>query len=145
MQWRNTKARYGVLSKALHWGMALAILAMIPAGILMTDMEVSPQKFELYGIHKATGMVLLVVIMLRFVWRQRETIPPQPQEMKPHERLAAHGTHYAFYVLLLAMPLSGWLMSSAAGFSPTSARRHFARRSSTSSDARSSRRERSAS
>jgi cytochrome b561 len=116
MQWRNSHDRYGVIHQFFHWSMALAIIGMLGLGLYMSDLPLGMDKVKLYGIHKSIGILILCTVVLRLGWRLTSRIPPLPQHMKPHERMAAHISHLLLYTLMFAMPLSGWLYSSAAGF-----------------------------
>ena len=116
MKARNTLEHYGWISKALHWLMGLAIIGMLAVGLYMTGLENTPWKLQLYGWHKATGALLLGLALLRILWRVTGTSPILPVAMPAIMKLGAHGGHLALYLLMLAMPLSGWAMSSAAGF-----------------------------
>lgn len=115
IQLKNSPNAYGIVAKTFHWLMALAILGLLIVGFIMADMETSPDKFKLYGIHKAVGALFLMAVFLRLFWRFINIIPLSP-EIPRWQKLAAHAAHYGLYALMVAMPLSGWLMSSAAGF-----------------------------
>lgn len=115
MQLKNRPNAYGLIAKLFHWVMALTILGLLVVGFIMSDMETSPDKFKLYGIHKAIGALVLGAALLRILWRFVNIVPKSP-EMPRWQKIAAHAAHYGLYVLMVAMPLSGWLMSSAAGF-----------------------------
>ncbi len=116
MQLKNTSERYGDIAKTLHWLMAIAIITMLAVGLIMTDMQMGPDKFELYGLHKSTGVVILLFVCMRLLWRVINPTPALPEHMKRIERFMAHSSHAVLYTIMIAMPLSGWLMSSAAGF-----------------------------
>lgn len=116
MQWRNTDARYGAVSKLFHWVMALGIIGMLGVGLYMTDLPMSPDKFEIYGLHKAIGAVILFLAVLRVLWRFTAHVPALPSDMPRWQVWGAHLSHLALYGFLFAMPVTGWLMSSAAGF-----------------------------
>jgi cytochrome b561 len=116
MRWRNTPERYGTAAKLLHWGMAALVIGMLWVGLYMVGLPLSPDKFQLYGLHKATGAVVLAVVSLRLAWRLFDPVPPFPDSMRAVDKLGAHAAHYMLYALLFLMPLSGWAMSSAAGF-----------------------------
>ena len=116
MQWRNSIHSYGAVAKAFHWPLALVIIGMLAVGIYMEGLPVSPEKFSLYGWHKSVGVMVFALMLLRLGWKLMNVSPALPDGMRLHERMAAKGTHLAFYLLLLAMPVSGWLMSSTAGF-----------------------------
>ena len=113
---KNTTESYGIVHKAFHWLMGLVIIGLIIAGLIMVRMDAAPLKFEIYGIHKATGIIILALFALRLLWKW---FNPKPAPLDSHEaweKLLARTIHIALYVLMAAMPLSGWLMSSAAGF-----------------------------
>ncbi|MGQ9687042.1 MAG: cytochrome b [Thiobacillaceae bacterium] len=101
---------------ALHWLIALLILAALPLGLTMTGMDLSPQKLKFYAWHKWLGVTVFGLAVLRLLWRVTHPAPPWPQTMPAWQRRAAQGLHWALYVLMLAIPLAGWLMSSAKGF-----------------------------
>lgn len=101
---------------ALHWITALLILLALPLGMTMTEMPLSPQKLKFYAWHKWLGVTVFALAVLRLLWRASHPAPPLPETMPTWQRGAAHGLHWALYVLMLAIPLAGWLMSSAKGF-----------------------------
>ena len=113
---KNSAEHYGLIAKTFHWVMALAVVVMLAVGLYMEDLPPSPDKFRIYGIHKSIGALILIAAFLRLGWRFLNVAPPLPDSLPRWQKLAAHGMHAALYLLLLLMPLSGWLMSSAAGF-----------------------------
>ncbi|MBN67478.1 MAG: cytochrome B [Rickettsiales bacterium] len=116
MQWRNDDVRYGAIAKMFHWLLAVLVIGMLAFGFYMDSLAFSQETVKLYGLHKSIGAIILAGMVLRLAWRQANAVPALPQDMDRLKRLAAHLTHYGLYALLIAMPLSGWLMSSAAGF-----------------------------
>ncbi|MDZ4200825.1 MAG: cytochrome b [Gallionella sp.] len=100
----------------LHWLIALLIFAAFPLGVYMHELPLSPDKLRLYSYHKWLGITVLMLAALRLSWRATHRPPPLPDSMPNWEKLVAHTTHHALYILLFAIPLSGWLMSSAKGF-----------------------------
>jgi len=108
--------RYTRTAISLHWLIALLILAAFPLGLYMHDLPLSPYKLRLYSYHKWIGVTVFVLAVIRLYWRTTHLPPSMPQSMANWEKLAAHVTHYALYVLILTIPISGWLMSSAKGF-----------------------------
>jgi cytochrome b561 len=117
MPLKNTVNSYGSIAKFLHWLIFLLIATLLVVGFLMTRMENSPDKFKIYGIHKSVGIIVLLTVILRLGWKAINIYPPLPDTLSKWDKLAAHAGHALLYVLIIAMPLSGWLMSSAAGFS----------------------------
>lgn len=114
---RVSSARYGTVAIVFHWTIALAILAMLPLGWWMTSAINDPANmgaaFKAYQIHKSIGLTVLVLSVLRLLWRLTHPVPPLPPEMKGWEKLAAHLTHIGFYILIIALPLTGWIYVSA--------------------------------
>ena len=111
---RNTNTAYGTITKLLHWLMFLMFVGMVVVGYIMTDRPLTPEKLNLYSWHKSFGMTLLVLAVVRLVWRWGSPVPALPEGMPKYQRFAAHASHYVLYFLMFLMPLSGWLMSSAA-------------------------------
>ena len=107
---------YTPVAKGLHWLMAVLILGLLALGIYMHDLPLSPQKLALYSWHKWLGVTVFLLVWLRLAWRVTHRPPALPEGMSPLMRLAAHTGHAALYVLMVVIPLSGWLMSSAKGF-----------------------------
>jgi cytochrome b561 len=107
---KNTHETYGWLAKVFHWVMALAIVGMFGVAYVMTDME-GPQKFVLYGLHKSVGATLLVLVVLRFLWRLANTQPTLPESVPAWQRFGAHANILLLYALMFTMTISGFLMS----------------------------------
>lgn len=109
-------SRYTPVAIGLHWAIAVAIIAMIPMGWWMSDAinEAGNQAlaYRVFQIHKSVGFLILALTALRLVWRLTHRTPGMPAEMKTWERFAARATHAAFYGLMLALPLTGWLYVS---------------------------------
>ena len=78
---------------------------------------VGPQRFKAVPWHKAIGVTILALVLVRLFWRWTHPAPPLPTSLPAWERYAAHASHWALYALMIAVPLSGFLMSSALGFS----------------------------
>lgn len=108
--------RYTRTAIFLHWLVALGLIATFALGFYMHDLPLSPNKLKLYSWHKWAGMTLLVLIVVRLAWRLTHRPPELPADMGPMARLFAHAGHWLLYVLMLAIPFSGWFMSSAQGF-----------------------------
>ncbi|ARP80555.1 cytochrome B [Bordetella genomosp. 8] len=103
------------LQRALHWVMAIAILAMLFIGVGMMS-TIEPVYLALVDIHKPLGIAILVLAVLRLIVRWRKGAPPLPAGMPEPMKLAARLSHVAFYALMIAMPLLGWSMLSAADY-----------------------------
>ncbi len=104
------------MAKTLHWGMALMILALFVLGWMAQGWPLSPTKIRLFFWHKSTGMLVLTLALFRIAWRLYDRRPPPPPGLPPWERGLARAVHGALYGIMLAMPLSGWIINSAAKF-----------------------------
>lgn len=109
-------ARYTLTAIVLHWLVALLIFAAIPLGFYMHDLPVSPTKLHLYSYHKWIGVTVMLLLAIRLAWRSTHRPPALPDSMPSWQQLASHVIHWGLYMLMLAVPFSGWLMSSAKGF-----------------------------
>lgn len=112
---KNTATRYGLVSMCLHWLMALIIFGLLILGWYMTELPISLKKLKLYGWHKEWGIVIFILVIMRGMWRIKNPPPPLPNHMPRWQQWAAKSVHFAFYGLMLVMPISGWMLSSAAG------------------------------
>ena len=101
---------------ALHWLIAVALAGAFALGLYMHELPLSPQKLKLYSWHKWAGVTIFLFVTLRLAWRLGHRPPALPMAMPAWQRQAAAATHVLLYVLMFAVPLSGWLMSSAKGF-----------------------------
>jgi cytochrome b561 len=108
--------RYTATAKSLHWLMAVMIFGLLALGIYMHDLPLSPEKLKLYSWHKWAGVTVFLLVLIRLLWRITHRPPPLPASMPKAMQWAAHAGHLALYGLMIAIPLSGWLMSSAKGF-----------------------------
>lgn len=112
----NPVSTYTGTAKILHWLMALLIFAMLGLGFYMSDLPLSPQKLQLYSWHKWAGVSAFLLLVIRLAWRITHQPPALPTQTPKIQQWAAHLGHGSLYVLMLVIPLSGWLMSSAKGF-----------------------------
>ena len=108
--------RYSTPAVVLHWLMALLIFVAFPLGVYMHELPLSPDKLKLYSYHKWIGITILMLASVRVMWRLTHTPPPLTTDMVHWQRRASQVVHGLLYLLILAIPLSGWLMSSAKGF-----------------------------
>lgn len=108
--------RYTRTAIALHWLIALLILAALPVGLYMTGLKVSPLKLKLYAYHKWLGITVVLLAGVRLAWRVHHPAPPPSPGMPAWQERAATAIHHLLYLLMLLVPLTGWLMSSAKGF-----------------------------
>ncbi|MFO1397827.1 MAG: cytochrome b [Burkholderiales bacterium] len=109
--------RYGPVAVALHWLSALLVLAGFALGVWMTGLALSPATLRWYGWHKWIGITVFLLAALRLAWRWHAPPPTWPPALPAWQRRGALLAHRALYALMLAVPLSGWLYSSATGVS----------------------------
>lgn len=107
--------RFTPLQRALHWLMAVCILAMLFIGVGMVS-TVRPAYLSLVSVHKPLGIAILLLALIRLVVRLTRGAPPLPASMPEPMKLAAHLSHLAFYLLMIGLPLIGWGMLSAADY-----------------------------
>ncbi len=107
---------YTKTAKTLHWAMAILLFGLLALGFYMHDLPLSPEKLQLYSWHKWAGVSAFLLVVIRLAWRAAHRPPALPASMPKPMQFAAHAGHLVLYVLMIAIPLSGWLMSSAKGF-----------------------------
>lgn len=115
----DTKASYGTISKIFHWLIAISIISLLAAGFIMTNLDKSPLKYQIYGLHKAFGITVLAIAILRIIWRIIKPKPALPEAYPKWQRISAAAVHGILYLLTIMIPLSGWIMSMAANFVPS--------------------------
>lgn len=113
---RTRVHRYTGVAIALHWLVALLILGSFVVGRYMVDLDLSPWKLKVYSWHKWIGVTIFLLVAVRLAWRLKHRPPAPPAATPEWQRHAAGIGHAALYVLMLAVPISGWVMSSAGGF-----------------------------
>ena len=115
MSFRNTTSTWGSVSKALHW---LIVLMIINQWVIAERAEdlTGFAKFKALNWHKWFGMTVLMLAIIRLAWRLMNPVPDLTAETRPWERHLAKVSHFLLYLLIFAMPLSGWLMSSAKAY-----------------------------
>ncbi len=115
MPWRNTHDRWGHVAQLLHWSVAGLILALMALGWIAKLTPLSPGKLTLFYWHKSLGMLVLALVLVRLGWRARNPAPSLPPELPRWEPVMAHATHVLLYLLMLLIPVTGWLINSASG------------------------------
>lgn len=113
---RNTTVRWGAVSQFLHWLIVALIIIQVTLASMADDLPLGVKKLALLARHKSVGITILGLAVLRLSWRWINPTPALPGTLKPYERILASFTHAALYILLFALPLTGWMMSSARGF-----------------------------
>ena len=114
---QNLPTRYSAVAQAFHWIIAALIVTQFVLFNLEDDLPIGAHKLALLARHKSVGMTVLMLAILRLLWRLKHPPPALPPGMTPPQRMLARATHIAFYVLLFAMPITGWMMSSAKNYS----------------------------
>lgn len=112
-----THEKYTGTAIALHWMIALMIAVAFSVGLYMCDLKLSPWKLHVYAWHKWLGITILGLVFFRIVWRVSHHPPPLPVHMTRWMKRISGLAHAAIYVLMIAIPFTGWLYSSAAGVS----------------------------
>jgi cytochrome b561 len=114
-----TPQRYGAVAVTLHWLMAIVLTVLVVFGLYMVslpDVGFDTRKIVLILYHKQIGMFALVLALLRLGWRVGHALPALIETLPEWQKVAARLVHLCLYALMFALPLTGWLMSSAAGF-----------------------------
>jgi cytochrome b561 len=109
----NTSQQWGWLSKILHWLTAVLIFVQIPLGFYAESLKLSPLKMDIFVWHKSLGMLVFLLLILRLLWRIKGTIP-KPVGASLIQQYLAQAAHYLLYGLMVLLPISGWITSSAA-------------------------------
>lgn len=118
MAYKNSIISYGSVAKFLHWLIFLMVTLLLVVGFLMSSIPFMSLKGMVYNLHKWFGLIVLGLMLFRLYWMLTNKKPKLPDKTKPWERLLSHLMHYALYFFVIAMPLSGWVMASAAGKPP---------------------------
>lgn len=110
---KNSAMRFGLIAILLHWIIATLIIGLLALGLYMVPMPFSLEKLKFYGWHKEYGFLVLFLAIFRLIWRLSN---PLPELALPWlEKVAARSMHWAFYIFMFAMPITGWLITSSAG------------------------------
>jgi len=113
---RNSITRWGSVAQLLHWLIVVLIAIQVTLALIADELPLGMKKLAMLARHKSVGITILALAVIRLLWRWANPTPPLPGTLKPYERVLANITHAGLYILLFAMPLSGWMMSSARGF-----------------------------
>jgi cytochrome b561 len=112
---RNSALRYGYVAQTLHWVVVGLLIVQVTLGKIADGLPLGLDKLALLARHKSFGITILGLAVIRLAWRWIDR-PPPPPLMPRWQQLAANLNHWALYALLFAMPLSGWMMSSASNY-----------------------------
>jgi cytochrome b561 len=111
----NAPTRYGTVAMTLHWLIGFSIIGLLIVGKYMHGLpDNDPNKFFLYQMHKSFGISVLVLTVVRIIWRVINPVPALPAGMPAWQRWGAHLSHFGLYALMLAIPLSGWAVASSS-------------------------------
>ena len=110
-----TAARYTNTAISLHWLTFVLIAGGFTLAVYMVDLPLSPAKLKYYAWHKWTGVTVFLLALARLAWRLTHRVPALPAGMAAWQRRAAGATHVLLYALIVIIPVTGWLYSSAAG------------------------------
>ncbi|HEU4591613.1 MAG TPA: cytochrome b, partial [Steroidobacteraceae bacterium] len=116
MSFRNTTRSWGSVSKLLHWLVVLLIINQWVIAERADSLPIGIAKLQALAWHKSFGITILMLAVLRLAWRWVNPVPDLTADTRPWERVLAKLSHFLLYALIFAMPLSGWLMSSAKNF-----------------------------
>ena len=106
---------FGRGRKFFHWTILLFLLFQIPLGLYMTDLPIGIDKLEKYSLHKAVGFTIFLLAVSRLAWAAASKRPPLPSTTPFYEKVLVKVLQAILYIVICLMPLSGWIMSSAAG------------------------------
>lgn len=115
MSLKGSEQRWGSIAQGLHWLMAIAIIGNGVLGWIMHEMPRGMDKLNSYAMHKSIGLTVLALLLLRVSWKYFDH-RPLDEPMPRWQRISAHATHGMLYLLMLAIPLSGWLYNSIRGY-----------------------------
>ena len=115
MSLKNTTSQYGKLTIALHWLTAILVIALIFVGFFMGTLEKGPDKFQIIQLHKATGFLVLWLALFRWYWTLTNKKVAPLEGWSSAVIGISHATKWVLMLMILAMPISGWVMSMAAG------------------------------
>jgi cytochrome b561 len=107
--------RYDQIARLFHWLAAIVLITAFALGIAMGQIGQSPLQDRLFNLHRAFGITVLGVVVLRFAWRLTHPVPVLPATIGPVQTFAAKTTHWLLYALLIAQPMLGWLGESGFG------------------------------
>lgn len=115
MQQFENNQRYTITAISLHWLMALLLIGLFAVGTYMHELPLSPWKLQVYSWHKWAGVTAFMLVLIRLAWRFNHRPPALPAAMSRSEKMMANAGHIMLYLLMIVIPLTGWLMSSAKG------------------------------
>lgn len=116
MRLKNDEMRYGAVAQLLHWAIVALVVTQFVLANKAHHLPLGSAKLATLAQHKSVGITILGLAILRMIWRWFNPVPGVPAGTPTWQRLAARGSHFLLYALLLVIPVLGWLMSSARNF-----------------------------
>ncbi len=113
-RWKNTPDNWGTIARSFHWLIAVLVFGQLVIGKVADEMALSPQKLDLFVWHKSIGVSILLLALLRLLWCVGNAPPAPPPGIPRWETLFARIGHTLLYVLLFAVPISGWWISDSS-------------------------------
>ena len=114
IRWKNSPSDWGAMARAFHWIIALLIIVQMVLGKVAEEMALSPTKIDLFVWHKSIGVTLLLLVVLRLAWRVGNPAPSPAAGVSKIETRLAFAGHSLLYLLMIAVPVTGWLASDAS-------------------------------
>ena len=108
--------KYHISLRVIHWLMALIIISLLASGIYMTTLTNQPFRPTFYNLHKSFGVIVIFLFTLRIISKIKHKAPKLPKTINRNIQKLAHGTHHLIYLLMITIPLSGYLMSNSYGY-----------------------------
>ncbi|MDX8381270.1 MAG: cytochrome b [Ghiorsea sp.] len=113
---KNSELDYGVIAKGFHWLLFLMFTISVVMGNFLASMPKGADKLEAAGMHKSFGLIILTLVIMRLAWRLINTTPKHPDGTSPVQKILADIMHWGLYVLMLAQPITGILMTQTFGY-----------------------------
>ncbi len=114
--WRNGRDHYGLVSISVHWVLALAFIGLVGLGAWMVDLAYyHPWYHDSLALHKAVGIAVLVLTLVKFGWRFADRKPGFEPKVRPYERAGAAAMHWMLSALIVLLPVTGYLISTSEG------------------------------
>ncbi|MGC1952966.1 MAG: cytochrome b [Gammaproteobacteria bacterium] len=112
----NTPYRWGAVQQTLHWFIVIAAITQLTLGFTFASLpESNSVRGTVFGAHATVGLIILAVMLARLIWRLSNPVPELPETLKPWEKRLARSTHWLLYLLLISMPIGGYLLVNAHG------------------------------
>lgn len=118
MSAKNTTSSFGFVAKSFHWVISFLIIAMLVFGYFLENYNDTPIQEIVYNTHKTIGIIILTLVVMRLGWRWFNIQPGYSSTLPPAYKIIVRLAHYAIYLVIIAMPISGWVMATAAGHVP---------------------------